>query len=186
MKLSYNAPFVLTFTLLCLFAYVISGITDGWAAREIFSIAPSASLAQWTTWPRLILYPLGHSGLDHLVSNILVLLLVGPALEEKYGWKKLTIASVITSFVTGLIVVLTMHYGLLGASGIVFMMIVLGSFANFRKGEIPMTFLLVVVLYLGNELAQSFASDNISQLAHLLGGFSGALLGFIMKPGKLP
>jgi membrane associated rhomboid family serine protease len=184
MKLSYNAPFVLTFTLICLAVYALSTITDGWLTREAFSIPAHASLNDATLWLRFFLYPMGHMNMDHLVSNILMILLVGPALEEKYGWKKLLLASVITALATGIIVVLTMHYGLLGASGIVFMFIIMGSFANLRQGQIPMTFILVAVLYLGNELSQSFANDQISQLAHLIGGICGALLGFFMKPGK--
>jgi len=39
-----------------------------------------------------------------------------------------------------------------GASGVVFMFILLSSFVNFKKGRIPITFILVVIIYLGGEV----------------------------------
>jgi len=61
---------------------------------------------------------------------------------------------------------------------VVFMMILLASFTNFSKGEIPLTFILVLILYLGRELFNAFGDDNISQFAHIVGGFIGSLFGF--------
>ena len=86
----------------------------------------------------------------------------------------------ITALVTGVLNVLFFPSALLGASGVVFMMILLASFTNFNKGEIPLTFILVLILYLGRELYGSFGSDNgnISQFAHVVGGFIGSLFGF--------
>ena len=67
---------------------------------------------------------------------------------------------------------------LLGASGIVFMMIVMASLAGMRDGCIPITLILVLVLYLGNEIVDGvMMSDNISQLTHIIGGICGAVLG---------
>jgi membrane associated rhomboid family serine protease len=71
---------------------------------------------------------------------------------------------------------------LLGASGVVFMMILLASFTNFSKGEIPLTFILVLILYLGQQIMNSFESNNISEFAHIVGGFCGSLFGFIHPP----
>jgi len=84
----------------------------------------------------------------------------------------------ITAFVTGLLNTIFFSTGLLGASGIVFMLILLASFANIRDGEIPLTFVIVAALYLGQELVNSFKPDNVSQFAHILGGLAGAVFGF--------
>jgi membrane associated rhomboid family serine protease len=84
----------------------------------------------------------------------------------------------ITALITGILNVLLFNTALMGASGVVFMMILLSSFTNFSKGEIPLTFILVLVLYLGGELVNSLKSDNISNFAHIVGGFCGSLFGF--------
>jgi rhomboid protease GluP len=73
----------------------------------------------------------------------------------------------------------------MGASGIVFMMILLASMANVRGGEIPLTFIAVATIYLGGELVASVHSnDGISHMAHLTGGAVGAVFGFLAAGGK--
>ena len=59
----------------------------------------------------------------------------------------------LTAFVSGMV-----HWlffpgtALLGASGIVFMMIVMSSLAGMKNGCIPITLILVLVLYIGGEI----------------------------------
>jgi membrane associated rhomboid family serine protease len=66
----------------------------------------------------------------------------------------------------------------MGASGIVFMFIILSSLTNFRSGDIPLTFILVILLFLTREILEAFGNDNISQFAHVLGGITGSVFGF--------
>ena len=47
--------------------------------------------------------------------------------------------------------------------------------------EIPLTFILVALLYLGEQVYGLLKQDNVSQLAHILGGLVGAVYGFIWK-----
>ena len=71
---------------------------------------------------------------------------------------------------------------LLGASGIVFMMIVMSSLAGMRDGCIPLTLILVLALYVGGELIDGVTlADNVSQLTHIIGGLCGAFLGMSMR-----
>jgi membrane associated rhomboid family serine protease len=104
-------------------------------------------------------------------------------LESVYGSLPLLLMIVVTSLVTGALNVILFPTSLLGASGVVFMMVLLASFTNFNRGEIPLTFILVLVLYLGRELFNSFRSDNISEFAHIAGGFCGSLFGFFRPSG---
>jgi membrane associated rhomboid family serine protease len=87
----------------------------------------------------------------------------------------------ITALVTGLLNALLFPTGLLGASGIVFMMILLVSFTNIERGDIPLTFLLVLAIYLSSQIISSFNRNTISEFAHIAGGVCGSLFGFI-KP----
>ena len=187
MKIKYNAPTVLTFAFLSAAILILSqtlmrSLTEQWflvSGRTGFS---PVSVRSWIT---LFTHVLGHATWPHLVSNFSFILLIGPILEETYGSFSLFIMICITAFVTGVLNVLFFNSGLLGASGVVFMMILLASFTNFSKGEVPLTFILVLVLYLGRELFNSFGGDtgagNISQFAHIVGGFIGSLFGFFRK-----
>jgi rhomboid protease GluP len=81
--------------------------------------------------------------------------------------------------ITGILNTIFFSTALMGASGIVFMLILLSSFTNIRSGEIPLTFLLIVVLFLAKEVISAFGQDNISQFAHIIGGICGSLFGFV-------
>jgi membrane associated rhomboid family serine protease len=100
-------------------------------------------------------------------------------LEEKYGAKSMTLMILITAAVTGILNVILFNTALLGASGIVFMMILLGSFVNIERGKIPLTFIAIVGIFIGREIIEGiFTTDNISQLTHIAGGVCGAFFGF--------
>jgi membrane associated rhomboid family serine protease len=181
MKIKYNAPTALTFTFISALALLLSvkglfpSLTPAWfTAGGRGSFSP-ASLRGWIT---LFTHVLGHRDLDHLLSNCSLILLLGPILELTYGSLRLLLMILITAGITGALNALLFPTALLGASGVVFMMILLASFTNFKKGEIPLTFILVVALYLGREIAASIRSDSVSQFAHIMGGLCGSLFGF--------
>ena len=129
---------------------------------------------------RLFTHVLGHADLAHLVGNMAYILLLGPALEEKYGAKKLLLVILVTAVVTGLCHnLLFPNTHLLGASGVVFAFILLTSFTGFREGEIPLTFILVAVIFLGQQVYEGvFLEDNISNLSHVMGGIIGSVVGY--------
>jgi membrane associated rhomboid family serine protease len=184
---TYNAPFVLTFSLLAFLVHWLDSFFGGQLALAYFAAWPDFHPKDPWSWFRIVSHVLGHKDMAHLVSNFSVILLIGPILEEKYGSRSLMLMTLITVVATGILNTVFFNTGLMGASGVVFMMIVLGSFANHKPGEIPLTFIFVVALYLVGEVTSAFKQDNISQFAHLLGGLSGAVFGFrpgILKGGK--
>ncbi|MCL2230131.1 MAG: rhomboid family intramembrane serine protease [Treponema sp.] len=184
MRIKYNAPTVLTFTLFCAAILLLSksifpGLIETWfmvPGKDHFN---PKSINHWVT---LITHVCGHANWTHLISNFTLILLIGPMLEESYGSKSLFIMTLITALVTGVLNVLLFKSFLLGASGVVFMMILLSSFTNFSKGEIPLTFILVLILYMGVQLFNSLNDDNISQFAHIIGGLCGSFFGFFRSP----
>ena len=116
---------------------------------------------------------------------MLLFLLIGPLLEEKYGSKKILSMILVTAAITGIINNVFFNTGLLGASGIVFMFIILSSFTQLKEKEIPITFIIIVILYLGKEIMNGILSpDNISQMAHLIGGLCGSGFGFLINKNK--
>ena len=94
----------------------------------------------------------------------------------------------VTALVTGIFNLLFFPgTALLGASGVVFAMVLLCSFTgSTAEKKIPLTFLLVAVLYLGQQIYQAFSADNISQMAHIVGGIVGSGFGFLLNRPKSP
>lgn len=178
----FNAPVILSFALLSLLALVLGNLTNGATTYRYFSVYRS-SLSDPLTYIRFFGHVLGHAGYDHYMGNMLLLLLVGPGIEEKYGHRTAALCIAVTALVTGLVqFIFFPATALLGASGIVFMMIVLSSFTEMGKEGIPITLILVVVFYLGGELMDGLtALDNVSQLTHIVGGICGLVFGFTIK-----
>lgn len=178
----FNAPVILSFALLSLLALVLGNLTNGATTYRYFSVYRS-SLSDPLTYIRFFGHVLGHAGYDHYMGNMLLLLLVGPGIEEKYGHRTTALCIAVTALVTGLVqFILFPATALLGASGIVFMMIVLSSFTEMGKEGIPITLILVVVFYLGGELMDGLSAlDNVSQLTHIVGGICGLVFGFTIK-----
>ena len=181
-KISFNSPAVLAFALACVAVQVLNVLTGGASNRAVFSVY-RGQLSNPLTWLRCVTHVLGHSGWEHLLNNMMYLLLLGPMLEEKYGTANIAVVMLVTAVVTGLVNILFFPgVALLGASGIVFAMVLLSSITSVTEGTIPLTFILVAVLYIGVQLYQGlFVRDNISQVAHIVGGLVGTALGFVMS-----
>lgn len=181
MRIKYNSPIILTYAFICVVVLIISEYVFP-PFRNIFTVMGSfGSISNPLNFFRLFSHIIGHGGWEHLLGNFTFILLLGPILEEKYGSKQLLWMILVTAGITGGLNIILFDSGLLGASGIVFMLIVLSSISNAKGGEIPLTFILVAGLYIGTEILNSINMDNISQFAHILGGLCGALFGFGMQ-----
>jgi len=177
MNLQYNSPVILSYTFICCIVLAVAPLT-GMTLMSLFTVYPTMSLTNPVDYFRLFSHAIGHGDWNHLLSNFTFILLLGPMLEEKYGSVNLLTMMFLTAFVTGILNVLLFSNGLLGASGVVFMMILLSSMTNLRQRKIPLTFVLVVILFLGKEVLNIFTTNNVSEAAHIIGGICGAVFGF--------
>jgi len=184
-RIQYNAPVTLTFTLLSLAVLGLSLVTNG-QSNFWFSVSRGAGgvfgLTDAITYLRLFTHVLGHADWQHYIGNFMMILLLGPILEEKYGSGRLALMIAITALITGLLHILFTPVGILGASGVVFMMILLASVTNMEAGRIPLTLILILILYVGQEVVTWITTDtNIAHSAHIIGGLCGAAFGILMS-----
>ncbi|MCP4717915.1 MAG: rhomboid family intramembrane serine protease [Desulfobacteraceae bacterium] len=176
MKIKYNAPVILTYTLIAICVLVFCSR----ATMAAYFTSPSfLAFSTPKFYARLLSYIAGHGGWAHLSGNITIILLVGPLLEEKYGSGKLFEMIVVTAVITGLFNAFFFSNSLMGGSGIAFMLILLSSFSNIRSGQIPLTFILIALIFIGSEVISILKIDQISQFSHLAGGGVGAGYGFL-------
>lgn len=184
-KISFNAPVVLSFAAVSTVALILNFITRGGANRFLFMTYRS-SLLHPMTYIRFFTYIFGHSGWEHFIGNMSFILLLGPMLEEKYKSTNLVSVIVITALIPGVINYLIFpNVALLGASGVVFAFILLTSFTEFKEGEIPLTFLLIAFIFIGKEVyAGLTVQDNISNLSHIIGGIVGSAIGYKLNMRK--
>ncbi|EOH94495.1 rhomboid family intramembrane serine protease [Enterococcus pallens] len=183
--ISFNSPVILGLTIASFVVLILNVVTNG-EINKLFAVYYT-SWADPMMYIRLFTHTLAHQDLSHYSGNFLLLLAVGPLVEEKYGSKNVLIMILTASAIIGLInVIFFPRTMLLGASGIVFMFILLASFANMKDGRIPLTVILVGTLYIGNEIVSGvISSDNISRMAHIIGGLLGALFGYLFHTNGL-
>lgn len=177
-SLQYNSVLVLSYFFVSLLVLLMNYATRGQVNDLLFS----SYRGSWTnplTYIRLITHIIGHSNWKHFSANFLYILLIGPMLEEKYGTINLLIMVLITAIVTAVINSLISNKKILGASGIVFMSIILSSLVNMEMGKIPITLILIFIFYIVNEILDGiFKKDDISHMCHLIGAVCGFIFGF--------
>ncbi|MCR4896998.1 MAG: rhomboid family intramembrane serine protease [Lachnospiraceae bacterium] len=186
LKVTLNAPVTLGIVGISFVATLLSLMTGG-LIGQMFFMTQNSSLLNPLTWIRAFTHIFGHADWSHLVGNMSYILLLGPMLEEKYSSKTLAQVVAITAFVTSLAkFILFPSVALCGASGVVFAFILLSSFTSFKEGEIPITFILVAVFFLGQQVFEGLTvRDNISNSGHIIGGVIGSTVGYrLNKKGK--
>ncbi len=181
-RFSFNSPVILSFVLVSLAALAADMLSGGWVNTHLTGVYRW----RWNdprTYARLLLHPLGHAGWAHYAGNMALMLIVGPAAEEKHGSGRLLIMMLVTALVTGLLHIAISDGLMLGASGEVFMLMILGTITGpTEKGKIPLTLVLACAAYLGQEIASGITqTDNVAQLAHVAGGLCGAVFGLMWK-----
>lgn len=180
MKVSVNSPVIIGLSAIS----VLSVIIDQYLIVNFNEYVGLSSEFDWNLYT-YITSVFAHADWNHVMGNLTIMLLIGPMVEWKYGGKKLLILMLITSLFTGILNKIFFDSIMtLGASGIVFMLMVLSSFANSKKGTIPLTFILVFIFFIGKEIIMSYQSDNISQFSHIVGGIAGGVAGFLIKANK--
>ncbi len=179
LKITFNSPVVLVFIFLSLAVLILGFVTMG-RSNELLFMTYHSALTNPFTYIRFFTHVFGHGGWEHYIGNAAYILLLGPMLEEKYGSKRILQVILITALITGLMnYILFPNVALCGASGVVFAFILLTSFTSFKNGEIPLTFILVAVIFLGQQVYEGvFLQDNISNLSHVLGGIIGSIVGY--------
>ena len=186
-----DAPFSLTFSLCCLLVHLLSCIFGASFTTFYFGI-PSLSIFNFLSplsYFRMISQIFGHSNWQHLSGNLVYILLVGPSCEREFGCYKICIIVLLTAISSSLS---HLFFGprdsiQLGASGVVFMFILLNSLIETKTNRIPLTFVCQVGIWCSHEVISNFMSQEgggISHLAHLSGALVGTLSGYYFQQQK--
>ena len=163
--LEYNSLIILSFFFISLISLILNILTKG-KSNDLFFSTYRSSLLNPLTYLRLVTHIFGHANWSHFTHNFLYILLIGPMIEEKYGSFNLLIMILITATVIGL----------------TFMLIVLSSFVNFSTNKVPLTFILIVLFYVVDEIRLLSAKDSVSHGSHFLGALCGFIFSYIIFP----
>jgi GlpG protein len=111
-------------------------------------------------------------------------LVCAPPLEAKLGPKVLARKVLVCAVSGALCNAAFCDTGLIGASGIVFALVLmtpLVACADLRTDEVPASFVALAFVYIGKEAVAVLEEGNagVSHFGHIVGGLLGAALGFM-------
>lgn len=220
LHLKYDSPVTLTFVLLSTLILALDSFAlKGFLTTNIFICHGSKAVGNiaafdyknFLDYLRLFTHILGSSGWQSLLANSTFILLLGPTLEERYGSPILLLMIVLTSLVGGVLNACLVPFFESGSQSIVFMMICLAAITAFSKKEIPLSWIIVFVLYFALKLCSSysdfsssssapfslsstssgkkldfieFLTLNLNTFTSLAAGIVGSLFGFLVSPKK--
>lgn len=118
-----------------------------------------------------------HGSKNHFVNNMMLFLLLSPAVEEKLGKVNYLLSFALTTvtvyyFHTGLL-----HVNAIGISAWIFALIVLNI------GKLKITGILLISIYAFQEISGMFNNDNTSHAGHLLGIITGII--YLLIHGRM-
>jgi len=180
MKITINAPVTIGIAALATLTTYIPGAASLLALRPMGLLC----LANPLWYIGILGHIFVHQDTSHLVGNMAMFLILGTALEEKFGSGRFLGLVAILTLLTGLTVsgleVFT-HTTVIGASGLVFGLIMITGTQGAKKGEIPITIILIGALWCLKELGGVFDKTHISSSTHLVGALWGFLCGLRLR-----
>lgn len=191
-KVAYDAPVTLTFVIVCAIIFLLnmllakSGKASGLEKLLASPTAQTGSLPfivkQPLSYLRLLLYIFGSvaDGASILFTNLILIMLLGPAMEERYGSVIIGIMIFVSALFAGVLNACFCETSLVGAVPLVSMMIFLNAFMSFSKKKFPLSFAAVMVLFV---LLQIFSGAGaIRIIICIAGGLCGSLFAFLTSP----
>jgi len=103
MSMQYNAPVILTFTLISTAILFLDQLLGSALIQRFFAVYSTFNSASFLDYFRLFTYIFGHKNWTHLMGNFLFILLIGPIVEGKYQSGPMLLMILITALITGLL-----------------------------------------------------------------------------------
>lgn len=194
LKIKVNAPVTIAMTMLCLlFVVITQQVLKHFSinlVEKTFSAVGNAKSAvpfnfkNPVHYLRILLHVFGHSNWIHFSCNFSLILILGPILEERYGSPAIIIMSSVAIIVSGLLNACFFTSAIMGADSIVFMMILLSSYAALTKGEIQIPVVMLFILFICMEFFMEISGGikDIAKISQLAGGICGSMFGFLVAP----
>ena len=96
-RIKFNSPVILSFVFISLISLLLGLVTNNASTKLFFSVYRSSPINP-LTYIRLFTHVLGHIDWSHYINNMLIILVVGPLLEEKYGSANIVLIIIATAF----------------------------------------------------------------------------------------
>jgi len=141
---------------------------------NIFNVASVKSYIQ------MIFYVFAPTSVNILFTDLILILLLGPTLEDRYGITVIGVMIFICALFSGVLNACFCKNSLTGPSCIVYMMIFLNIFFSLIKKKIPLSFVIIFILLIVKDVLSD--SGLITLIINICGGLCGSLIAFLASP----
>ena len=187
LKVSYDAPVTLSFVIICALFFLLNTyvIKNGALLKVLASPTTQAGALpfiakQPVSYLRLLLYIFGAGDASVLITNLILIMLLGPAMEERYGSVIIGIMIFVSALFSGVLNACFCEASLVGAVPVVSMMIFLNAFMSFSKKKFPLSFVAVMVFFVVLQIVSGAGAVKI--IICIAGGLCGSLFAFLTSP----
>lgn len=185
----YDAPVTVTFALIVIFVFLVDGAIFKGELSSKYLLAPTAvngenpfSFKAPLSYVQMLFHVVASVEQTTLLSNVIIILLLGPFLEEKYGSVIIGLMMVLSALLSGVLNASFCLAGTSGADSIVFMFVLLNSYLSVSKKKIPLSAVIVLILFISGEFFAKNPNGFIGILVNIAGGLCGSLLAFLTSP----
>ncbi len=187
LKISYDAPVTLTFVIVCVILFLLNTyVIKNGAVGKVLASPTSTSgsfpfiVSQPLSYLRLFLYIFGSDNILFLFSNLYLIMLLGPAMEERYGSVIIGIMIFVSALFSGVLNACFSSKSLIGALPVASMILFLNVFNSFLKKKLPLSFVLIIALFVSLE---AYCRVNaIHFIICMAGGLCGSLFALLTSP----
>ncbi|BDC94281.1 rhomboid family intramembrane serine protease [Treponema bryantii] len=187
LKVSYDAPVTLSFVIICAVLFLLNSFAIKNGSMEKILASPTTQagvlpfiVKQPLSYIRLLLYIFGAGDGSVLITNLILIMLLGPAMEERYGSVIIGIMIFVSALFAGVLNACFCVESLQGAVPVVCMMIFLNAFMSFSKKTFPLSFAAVIILFIFLEIFTGAGAVKI--IICIAGGLCGSLFAFLTSP----
>lgn len=188
-KFNYDAPVTNTFVLGTIFIFVLNLLVKNTDLNSMFFMCPTStsgtmpfSFSKIADYFKLVLYVFGGTEKSVLFTNLLLIMLLSPQMEELYGSVSIGLMYVISAVFAGVLNVFLGKAPVCGADSIIFMLIVLDVLACFKSKSINCSAIVVVVVFICVQVFRKNPNGTVGIIIIIAGGICGSLLAFCALP----
>ncbi len=201
-KFVVDAHVSLVFCIACSLVFILdSSFFRGKLTESVFTCpgakvaVPAFNFKAPLDYLRMLLFCLGNGSWEEFFFSVVIILLLGPAMETRYGSGIFALMAFISILVSGVMTVCISPYAVTGSASIVFTLVILSSLQEFNRKKIPASWagLLAVAvcaqLYFNSRARNAVGfiqvmTFGIPVFIQMIAGICGSIFGFLVLPKK--
>ena len=188
-KFVYDAPVTLSFALAVLAIFLLDTfafkgkLTSQWllSPTSAEGILPFA-FSDFHSIIRLFFHVFGCGDSPFLLCNMIFVLLLGPAMEERYGSVIIGIMIFVAALFSGVLYACFCKLPACGAEPVVFMLILLSTMMHLSRSKISASSIAVIILFVCMQALRKNPNGAIGVIIIAAGGLCGSLFAFLTSP----